>query len=227
MTFKSNDKGGWVAPLADLNAAQLLAMLPARLQGHTSVQAFVEACVDSAEFWAHVAGDAGKTTLGDVKATLVGAEDAARRMRSALHPFRHGSDAFSTLEPAFEYLALRAREGSVEDERRPRIPALPHDVPPKLSDLLRRIEQDLSSLETVCAHTASEIDPPTSPVKFHERGLVRALVNHHLQYFERLPPVRGWFGDRFVKRIAECAGMSIGWRLVSEEINGASHPIPP
>lgn len=218
MTFESASGGGWVLPLAGLERAQLLALLPTRLWRHPQATRFVELCIESAEWWAHCARDAAESTPGDVKSALLGVEADARRMRAGLQPLRHASDAFTALDVNFGYLAMRAREGSVDAEGRPHVPALPSDVPAEAATLLERIERDLKSLETVCAHVAAKIDPPRVAEKHYERALARSLATHHLNCFGSLPPVRQWFGDRFVKRVAEAAGMTIGWRLLSEEV---------
>jgi hypothetical protein len=226
--FEERETGGWVQPVGGLTASELHGLLPPALQRHGKAGQFIDGCIDSAALWLHMAGDAKSTTTAELRDALRGVEQAAHAARNDLQPLRGASDVFEALAVNYHYLALRAREGSANAADRPKVPALPSDTPPRLQDLLKRIELDLQTLETTCAHVAGKIvDPTRNPPKHYERGLARALIAHHVAAFGNLPPVRQWFGDRFVKRVADRVGMSIGWRLVSEEIDATRQGIPP
>lgn len=212
------DGGGWVESVHRLDPGRLRGMLPPQLTRHASAPRFIENCIESAALWRHFAKDKREGTPSELRTVLQTVEQHTHAARASLRPLGDGSESFDTLQPSYEYLTMRAREGSATDPDRPPVPDLPTKDTPKLADLLSRLDRDLRTLEMLCEHVASKIEPSRNPEKFYERSLARALVLHHRDAFGTLPPVRQWFGDRFVTYIGDRVGMTIGWRLISEEI---------
>ncbi len=123
------------------------------------------------------------------------------------------------LQPLGDYLLLRANEYGSNQEGRPKVPQLPSNAD-SFAALLERTASDLESLELICKHMQSKlVELPSSMPKYRERRLIRTCAVLFRNFFGRLPPKRGWFGDQFMPYVGECIGFEIGHRIVGEIVS--------
>lgn len=234
--FGSASVGGWVQPVPNTDPASLRELLvdgahglPKRLLTHEGLDGFLHAvaslCAD------HVAmHDQGPgVTAAARRDALLSLESAAHRMQNALTPLRAGAshpDLFDAIEPAYWYLAQRARDPRTEG--RPAVPSIPSSLPLTLSDLLSMIDDGLAALRATCSHVARQIEPSASIDKARERALARAVAVAHRAAFGELPPAGGWFGRHFMPELGQRIGWDIGHKVVKVAVdNLKAEEVPP
>lgn len=215
--FTRKTHGGIVKSVPGIDARALRVFLPVRLRQHRNADSFLAATVVHVEHFVSMGEDDPEATPKDTRDTLAAVERAAHALQHALSPLAGGSCAFDALEGHYRYLRVRTQEHDTPAEGRPKVPALPSDLP-ALQVLLQRIADDLDTLRTVSDYTASRITPTRSTPRTRERMLVGWIAESYRQSFDALPPKRSWFADDLCAFIGTTIGEDLGHRVVGEAV---------
>lgn len=225
MRFCKPQIGSLVEPVPGLDQKTVLfrcSGIPSEFAERPELAKWLAAVEEVAELENEMARGAPAVTVGLQSEWLAGLTDATRRMRSALGMLKVGADRESLadlLQPDGDYLLRRANECSSTQEGRPRVPHVPGGAI-DFAALLERMANDLEALELICKHTQGKlVGLPSSLPKYRERRLIKNCAVLFRNFFGRLPPKRGWFGDEFMPYVGECIGFDIGHRIVGEVVS--------
>jgi len=224
--FGSSASGGWVQPVPNTDPVSLRPLLvgahglPKRLRTHAGLDGFLLAVASLCAHHVAMHDEGPAVTPAARRDALLSLETAAHRMQNSLAPLRAGAttpDLFEAIEPAYWYLAQRARDPRTEG--RPAVPSIPSSLPSTLSDLLSMVDDGLAALRATCSHVANQITPSASIEKARERDLARAVAAAHLEAFGELPPAGGWFGRHFMPELGHRIGWDIGHKVVKQAVD--------